>query len=148
MLKMIPLPRLLTTEYRTLSRIRGPLIFVERTANVAYNEIVEIIGPDHEVRLGQVMEVDQQRCMIRIFIGTSGLDLDRTRARFTGDVARIGASLSMLGRVLNGSGQAIDGVASSGRSLISMASPLTLLCELIRASLSKQVYRQLTVSIR
>lgn len=102
-------PRLFTTEYRTVSEIRGPLIFVERTANVAYNEIMEVIGPEHEVRLGQVMEVDQQRCMIRIFVGTSGLDLDKTRARFTGDVARIGASLSMLGRVLNGSGQPIDG---------------------------------------
>jgi V/A-type H+-transporting ATPase subunit B len=106
---MISLPRLLTTEYRTVSEIRGPLIFVERTAHVAYNEITEIIGPDQEMRLGQVIEVDQQRCMIRIFIGTSGLDLDRTRVRFTGDVARIGASLSMLGRVLNGSGQPIDG---------------------------------------
>ncbi len=109
MLKTMPLPRLLTTEYRTLSQIRGPLIFVERTADVAYNEIVEVIGPDDEVRLGQVMEVDQQRCMIRIFVGTSGLDLDKTRVRFTGDVARLGVSLSMLGRVLNGSGQPIDG---------------------------------------
>ena len=109
MLKTMPLPRLLTTEYRTLSQIRGPLIFIERTADVAYNEIVEVIGPDSEVRLGQVMEVDQQRCMIRIFVGTSGLDLDKTRVRFTGDVARLGVSLSMLGRVLNGSGQPIDG---------------------------------------
>ncbi|MEW5940691.1 MAG: V-type ATP synthase subunit B, partial [Chloroflexota bacterium] len=109
MLEAIPLPRLLTTEYRTLSQIRGPLIFVERTAEVAYNEIVEIVGPDGEARLGQVMEVDQRRCMVRIFIGTSGLDLDTTRVRFTGDVARLGVSLSMLGRVLNGSGQPIDG---------------------------------------
>jgi len=109
MLKTMPLPRLLTTEYRTLSQIRGPLIFVERTADIAYNEIVEVVGPDGEVRLGQVMEVDQQRCMVRVFIGTSGLDLDATRVRFTGDVARLGVSLSMLGRVLNGSGQPIDG---------------------------------------
>ncbi|MBM3126211.1 MAG: V-type ATP synthase subunit B [Chloroflexi bacterium] len=105
----MPLPTLLTTEYRTLSQIKGPLIFVERIADVAYNEIVKIIGPDKDVRLGQVMEVDQQHCMVRIFIGTSGLDLDTTRVRFTGDVARLGVSLSMLGRVLNGSGQPIDG---------------------------------------
>jgi V/A-type H+-transporting ATPase subunit B len=109
MLETLPLPRLLTTEYRTLSQIRGPLIFVERTADVAYNEIVEIIGPDREVRLGQVLEVDRKRCMVRIFLGTSGLDLEQTRVRFTGDVARLGASLSMLGRVLDGSGQPIDG---------------------------------------
>jgi len=109
MLKTMPHPRLLATEYRTVSQIRGPLIFIERIANVAYNEIVEVIGPDGDVRLGQVLEVDQKHCMVRIFIGTSGLDLERTRVRFTGDVARLGVSLSMLGRVLNGAGQPIDG---------------------------------------
>jgi len=109
MLESIPLPRLLTTEYRTLSQIRGPLIFVERVADIAYNEIVEVIGPDGQARVGQVMEVDQQQCMVRIFLGTSGLDLDRTRVRFTGDVARLGVSLTMLGRVLNGAGEPIDG---------------------------------------
>lgn len=107
MLKSIP--PLLTTEYRTLSQIRGPLIFVERIADVAYNEMVEIIDPNGNVRLGQVLEVDQERCMVRIFLGTSGLDLIQTRVRFTGDVARLGVSLSMLGRVLNGFGQPIDG---------------------------------------
>jgi V/A-type H+-transporting ATPase subunit B len=107
MLKTIP--RLLTTEYRTVSQIRGPLVFVERIADVAYNEMVEIISPDGDVRLGQVLEVDQDRCMVRIFLGTSGLDLATTRVRFTGDVARLGVSLSMLGRVLNGFGQPIDG---------------------------------------
>lgn len=109
MLKAMSVPRLLTTEYRTLSQIRGPLIFVDRIADVAYQEIVEIIDPDEHLRLGQVVEVDQQRCMVRIFLGTSGLDLERTRVRFTGDVARLGISLSMLGRVLNGAGQPIDG---------------------------------------
>jgi len=102
-------PRLLTTEYRTVSQIRGPLVFVERIADVAYNEMVEIIGPNGDLRLGQVLEVDQDRCMVRIFLGTSGLDLATTRVRFTGDVARLGVSLSMLGRVLNGFGQPIEG---------------------------------------
>lgn len=102
-------PSLLTKEYRTLSQIKGSLIFIERTANVAYNEIVEILAPDGEVRLAQILEVDRQRCMARVFVGTSGLDLDRTRVRFTGDVARLDVSLSMLGRVLDGSGVPIDG---------------------------------------
>jgi V/A-type H+/Na+-transporting ATPase subunit B len=102
-------PRLVTKEYRTLSQIRGPLIFVERVADVAYNEMVEIIASDGQLRLGQVLEVDRQRCMVRVFMGTSGLDLARTRVRFTGDVARLDVSLSMLGRVLDGSGKSIDG---------------------------------------
>lgn len=109
MLKAVSIPRLFTVEYRTLSQIRGPLVFIERIAGVAYNEIVEVEGPDGEVRLGQVLDVDQRRCMVRIFTGTSGLDLQRTRVRFTGDVARLGVSLSMLGRALNGAGVPIDG---------------------------------------
>ncbi|MBN1146161.1 MAG: V-type ATP synthase subunit B [Anaerolineales bacterium] len=109
MLKTIPKPGLVTTEYRTLSQIKGPLVFIERVANVAYNEIVEIIDPDGVKRLGQVLEVDGKRCMVRVFVGTSGLDLDRTRVRFMGDVIRLDVSLSMLGRVLDGSGLPIDG---------------------------------------
>ncbi len=109
MLKTLPTPSLVTHEYRTLSQITGPLIFVERTANVAYNELVEVIDPGGAVRLGQVVEVDRQRCMVRVFLGTSGLDLTQTRVRFMGDVIRLDVALSMLGRVLNGSGQPIDG---------------------------------------
>jgi V/A-type H+-transporting ATPase subunit B len=109
MLKTISGLSLVTKEYRTLSQIKGPLIFVDRIAGVAYNELVEIITPDGQARLGQVLEVDRQRCMVRTFLGSSGLDLDRTRVRFMGDVVRLDVALSMLGRVLNGSGQPIDG---------------------------------------
>lgn len=101
-------PRLVTKEYWTLSQIKGPLIFVERIDDVGYNEMIEIIDPEGMVRLGQVLEVDQKRCMVRVFVGTSGLDLERTRVRLTGDVARLDVSLSILGRVLDGSGQPID----------------------------------------
>lgn len=111
MIKDFPMPRLITTEYRTLSEIRGPLVFVERTSNVAYNEIVEILTPQGELRLGQVLEVDHARCMVRVFLGTTGLGLRQTRVRFLGDVARVDVSLSMLGRALDGSGQPIDGGA-------------------------------------
>ncbi|HET7091633.1 MAG TPA: V-type ATP synthase subunit B, partial [Anaerolineae bacterium] len=77
------LPTLITKEYCTLTRIAGPLIFVERIRDVAYNEIVEITGPDGEVRLGQVLEVDKRLGIVQVFAGTGGLDLARTRVRFT-----------------------------------------------------------------
>lgn len=109
MLRTTPKPDLITKEFRTLSQIRGPLIFVERITEAAYNEIVEITSPQGDVRLGQVLEVDRHRCMVRVFVGTSGMDLVKTKIRFTGDVARLNVSLSMLGRVLDGSGQPIDG---------------------------------------
>jgi V/A-type H+-transporting ATPase subunit B len=102
-------PKLVTKEYRTTSQIKGPLIFVDGITGVAYNEMVEILDPQGQVRLGQVLEVDRSRCMVRVFVGTSGLDLGRTRVRFTGDVTRLDVSLSMLGRILDGSGQPVDG---------------------------------------
>lgn len=109
MLQNIPKPSLVTKEYHTLSQIRGPLIFVERIAGVAYNELVEITSPIGDKRLGQVLEVDSRHCLIQVFVGTAGLDLARTQVRFTGEVARLDVSLSMLGRVLDGSGRPIDG---------------------------------------
>lgn len=102
-------PNLVTKVYRTVTQIKGPLIFIERVSNAAASEMVEITGPDSEVRLGQVLEVDSHRCLVRVFSGTSGLDLVKTRVRFTGDVARLEVALAMLGRTLNGSGQPIDG---------------------------------------
>lgn len=105
-MKTLPL---ITKEYRTVSRISGPLLFIERTREVAYNEIVAITGPDGETRLAQVLEVDHRRGVIQVFAGTSGLDLARTSARFTGDVARLDVSPAILGRVLDGFGRPIDG---------------------------------------
>lgn len=102
-------PKLVTMEFRTLSEIKGPLLFAERITDVAYGEMVEIVDPQGRTRLGQVIEVDQQRCMLRVFSGSSGLDLERTKVRFTGDVAHLDVSLSILGRVLDGSGRPIDG---------------------------------------
>lgn len=105
-------PNLVTKEYRTLSQVKGPLIFIDNTANIAYHETVEIVGPKSEhhsgVRLGQVLEVDGRRCLVRVFTGTTGLDLRHTRVRFTGDVVRLDVSISLLGRVLDGSGKPID----------------------------------------
>jgi V/A-type H+-transporting ATPase subunit B len=109
MLKTIPKPSLLTIEYRTITQIKGPLIFLDRIADVSYSEMVEIVDPQGGVRMGQVLEVDRQQCMVRVFVGTAGLDLERTRVRFTGDVARLDVSLSLLGRVLDGSGHPMDG---------------------------------------
>ncbi len=96
-------------DYATLSYLSGPLLFVENVQNVGYNEIVELRGPDGVVRRGQVLEVDRNRAVVQVFVGTRGLDLARTRARFSGDVARLGVSLELLGRMCNGSGVPIDG---------------------------------------
>ncbi len=107
--KSFAVPPLFIKEYRAITQIKGPLVIFEGVDEVAYNETVEIYAPDGGLRLGRVLEVDQDRCVVQVYSGTSGLDLSSTRGRLTGDVARVEVSLSMLGRILNGSGVPIDG---------------------------------------
>lgn len=100
---------LVTKTYRTLTQIKGPLLFIDRIAGVAYNEIVAVTDPDGETRLGRVLEVDSHLAVAQLFTGTDGLDLDHTSVRFTGDVPRLDVSLDMLGRTLDGMGRPVDG---------------------------------------
>ncbi len=102
-------PNLVTKELRTVNQIRGPLLFVERVSDVAFDEMVEVVDPDGKVRVGRVLEVDNDVAVIQLFLSTEGLDITRTRVRFIGDVIRLSVSHSMLGRILDGLGNPIDG---------------------------------------
>jgi V/A-type H+-transporting ATPase subunit B len=105
-------PSLLTTEYRTLNYVTGPLIFVNNVHGVAYSEMVDINLPDGTVRTGQVLEVSGDIAVIQVFEGTRGIDIDRTTVSFREEVAMIDVSSELLGRVLNGTGKPIDGGAA------------------------------------
>jgi V/A-type H+/Na+-transporting ATPase subunit B len=102
---------LLSTDYRTLSYVTGPLVFVHDVHNVAYNEMVAIQLPDGSERSGQVLEISGDVAVIQVFEGTQGIDIDRTMVRFLEEVAKIDVSTELLGRVLNGTGKPIDGGA-------------------------------------
>ncbi len=100
---------LLLREYRTISRISGPLLFVEAVKDVGYNELVRVIAPDGSERRGQILEVSDKMAVVQVFEGTSGLDVKGTAVRFTGETIKLPVSSDMLGRVLDGSGTPIDG---------------------------------------
>ncbi len=100
---------LVSTDYRTISYVTGPLIFVENVHGVAYNEMVAIRMPDGGRRSGQVLEVSGTMAVIQVFEGTQGIDIDATEVRFLEEVARVSVSPDLLGRVLNGTGAPIDG---------------------------------------
>jgi len=96
-------------EYTSVSSIAGPLLIVEGVKGVAYGEIVEVITPTGEKRTGQVLEAREDIAVVQVFEGTTGLSTDETKVRFTGETAKIGVSLEMLGRIFNGAGKPIDG---------------------------------------
>jgi len=100
---------LVLREYRTITRISGPLLFVEAVKDVGFDELVRVVAPDGTERRGQVLEVSDKMAVVQVFEGTSGLDVKGTAVRFAGETIKLPVSSDMLGRVFDGSGTPIDG---------------------------------------
>ncbi|MEQ8213454.1 MAG: V-type ATP synthase subunit B, partial [Smithellaceae bacterium] len=96
-------------EYTNLSGISGPLIFVDGVRGVGYGDIVEIRDAAGGMRIGQTLEVDEERAVVQVFEGTGGLSIRRTRVTFVGKALEIPVNRDMLGRVFDGLGRPIDG---------------------------------------
>ncbi len=95
-------------EYKTITQIAGPLVFVSDVSGVSYNEIVEILLPSGERRKGQVLDVSQSAAVVQVFGPTSGINTTQTSVRFLGETMRIGLSTDMLGRAFTGLGEPRD----------------------------------------
>lgn len=98
----------MTKEYKTINEIKGPLLFVEKTEPVGYNELVEIRTEKGEVKRGQVLDTSNEVVVVQVFEGTGGLGKESS-VKFTGDVIKMPLSPDIVGRVLSGSGQPKDG---------------------------------------
>ncbi len=96
-------------EYLNVESIVGPLMLVERVGGVAYSEIAEIILADGTRRNGQVLEVRDDKALVQVFEGTSGLTPGQVRVKFLGKGMQIGVSPDIVGRVFDGFGRTIDG---------------------------------------
>jgi V/A-type H+-transporting ATPase subunit B len=95
-------------EYKTITEISGPLVFAEVDEPVGYDEIVEITTPSGDTRRGQVLESTSEYVAIQVFEGTSGIDKESS-VRFLGETLQMPLTEELLGRVLSGSGEPIDG---------------------------------------
>jgi V/A-type H+-transporting ATPase subunit B len=96
-------------EYTSISNVSGPLLLVEGTQGVKYEELVEIYTQTGEKKRGRVLEVDGDKALVQIFEGSSGIDVANCRVRFLARTLQIGVSSNMLGRVFDGLGRPIDG---------------------------------------
>ncbi len=97
--------------YKTVSQISGPLVFVEKIDNAAYNELVEITLENGEKRTGQVLDTGKGLAVVQVFGQTSGMDVKGTKVKFLGNAARVSVSDDMLGRIFNGLGEPIDNLS-------------------------------------
>lgn len=95
-------------EYRTITEIAGPLIFVEKTEPVGFGELVHIKLPDGTIKKGQVLDTSKDIVVVQVFEGTVGMDR-LSSVTFLGETIKLSVSQDMLGRILNGSGMPIDG---------------------------------------
>lgn len=101
---------LTTKDFQTVNYISGPLLFTEKAEKLPYNSMVKILMPTGEERHGQVLEVSEDHAVVQVLEETTGLDVASTVIRMEEDVARLGVSPQMIGRVFNGSGKPIDGL--------------------------------------
>ena len=97
-------------EYKTIKEISGPLVFVEKTEPVSYGELVQVSLPDGTTKRGQVLDTSHEIVVVQIFEGTSGIN-KKSGVKFLGETIKINLSKDMLGRIMSGAGEPIDGGA-------------------------------------
>jgi V/A-type H+-transporting ATPase subunit B len=95
-------------EYRTITKIAGPLVFVEKTEPIAYQELVNVVLSDGTIKRGQVLDTSDDLVVVQIFETTTGIGRD-SGVRFTGETIKMPVGREMLGRILSGGGKPIDG---------------------------------------
>lgn len=99
--------RLFKEGYKTIEKITGPLIFVNKVASAGIGEIVRItsnFGEDY----GQILQIDDDLCLIQVFGETIGLAPNNTVVWLERDVIKVPLGISLQGRILNGRAVPID----------------------------------------
>jgi V/A-type H+/Na+-transporting ATPase subunit B len=94
--------------YRTVSSIRGPLLFAQRVFAARIGEVVLISYPGGETAEGEILKIDGESVLIQVFGETRGLNL-AAKLVFTDAVKKAPVAEDVVGRVFNGSFLPIDG---------------------------------------
>jgi len=94
-------------EYKTISEVKGPLVFVEKTEDIAYGDIVEIETPNGEIKQGEVLETSKDVVIVQVYEETQGIGQD-AKVRFLNQNVKMPVTEDLLGRVLDGKGDPLD----------------------------------------
>ncbi|HQE67264.1 MAG TPA: V-type ATP synthase subunit B [Bacillota bacterium] len=96
-------------EYKTIKEVAGPLMLVDQVEGVKFDELVEIEMKNGEQRRGKVLEVSGSTALVQLFEGSTGININEGKVRFTGHSLELPVSTDMLGRVFDGLGRPKDG---------------------------------------
>jgi len=99
----------MSMEYMGLKEITGPLIVLDGVENASYEEMVTI-SVGQQKRLGRIIQISGQRCVVQVFEGTKGISLENTRTLLQGKPLELPLSKEILGRVFDGLGRPTDGL--------------------------------------
>lgn len=96
-------------EYKSIKEIVGPLMLVEGVDGVKYDELVEVVQADGNIRRGKVLEINGDKALVQLFENAQGIQMSSSKARFLGRSLELAVSEDMLGRVFDGMGNPRDG---------------------------------------
>jgi V/A-type H+-transporting ATPase subunit B len=96
--------------YRTISKITGPLLFVDKVFSARIGEEVKVLAPDGRLIDGEVLEIDGDTVLIEMYGETQGLDIETSSVVLTDSVKKAPLSHDIIGRTFNGSFSPIDGM--------------------------------------
>tara|TARA_Y100000310_G_scaffold280286_1_gene299900 strand:+ start:772 stop:2142 length:1371 start_codon:yes stop_codon:yes gene_type:complete len=94
-------------EYKTISQIAGPLVFVEKTEPIGYGNLVKI-QLQGETRNGQVLDTSDDMVVVQVFEGTSSIDR-QSKVKFLKETIKLNVAKDMQGRIFDGAGKPKDG---------------------------------------
>ncbi|CAH2032125.1 V-type ATP synthase subunit B [Trichlorobacter ammonificans] len=100
--------RLSEHAYRSVTAIRGPLVFLDRVRRVRFGEVVRIAAPDGGTLEGEVIKIDNDTVLVQVMGETRGLGTDAAVV-FSDAVKRAPLSPAVVGRIFNGSFVPLDG---------------------------------------
>lgn len=96
--------------YRTISSIKGPLVFVERVFSARVGEVVGLVYPDGRRMDGEVLKIDQGTVLVQVHGDTRGMDVKNTSVVFKEAFKSAPLSPDIIGRVFDGTCMPIDGL--------------------------------------
>jgi V/A-type H+/Na+-transporting ATPase subunit B len=94
--------------YQSLEELAGPLIFINNTEQIGYQELVTITDPGGQEFQGQVIALEKDVAVVQLFKDAAGLKINGAMAVFAGQTKKISLSPTILGRIFNGYGDPID----------------------------------------
>ena len=97
-------------EHIGLSQINGSLVVLDGVPEASFDEMVEMHLDDGTTRVGRIVLLEGDHCVIQVFEGTRGMSLANTRTVLTGHPMMMDLSPEILGRTLDGLGRPIDGM--------------------------------------